>query len=481
MLRTVLRMSLQWPQNQNHRLAVARQLPPLHQASMPYWPSYSGISPEARRVYLEWLATGRSEPSIEMGFVFLYFYGLERRLFVENADTDLIVEEVKRLRSIYGRNGSFDTYSRNLVDAASMLQGEPGTPVPSYDMASGFEIPFGVRRYIGARLAAKEPLTARDALSWTLSTPDTRLRTPAIRCFSEFQELWNARFAARYPSGLRISTPRTRLKPVYRAASGSFITPINIGSLPDIAAVTAPLVQLRELAYACTEDLAAYSRLLGRKPAAAGTAEAAALLPPEILDGHAGKALNDVRRGIAAYVDTSNLRPISTAELCSLIGLDCGTADRLPVDTERQMSAVLDRLGVGFEPDRRHGPSGPARAGSVVLFKVTEGGTVEADRAQYAAARTMVEVAALAAVADGEVADGEVVAIERDLENLPGLSLAEVARLRARVRALLSDPPKQQATLNRLAKLPSEERDRIAQSAMAAILADGRVMPQEIK
>lgn len=47
---------------------------------MSYWPSYSAISPTCRSAYLDWLAGGRSDPGISIGYVFLFLYGLERRV-----------------------------------------------------------------------------------------------------------------------------------------------------------------------------------------------------------------------------------------------------------------------------------------------------------------------------------------------------------------------------------------------------------------
>lgn len=82
----------------DHR-AAERSVPALD-----YWPSYSTISPAARSHYLRWLSGGRAEPSVPIGYVFLYFYGLERRLIVDSRtnpsvamERDLIVTEIRRL------------------------------------------------------------------------------------------------------------------------------------------------------------------------------------------------------------------------------------------------------------------------------------------------------------------------------------------------------------------------------------------------
>jgi hypothetical protein len=77
----------------NHRalvdptLAVASDADSLG-SSLGYWPNYSELTPSARRAYLEWLASGRCAPNAPIGYVFVYFYGLERRLIAEKSEQD---------------------------------------------------------------------------------------------------------------------------------------------------------------------------------------------------------------------------------------------------------------------------------------------------------------------------------------------------------------------------------------------------------
>jgi TerB N-terminal domain len=86
---------------------------------MGYWPSYSEISSGARRAYLNWLAGGRRDPEADIGFVFLFFYGLERRAIIDGAkdepaqaDWPVIAAELRRLLSIYGeKSHSFRRYA----------------------------------------------------------------------------------------------------------------------------------------------------------------------------------------------------------------------------------------------------------------------------------------------------------------------------------------------------------------------------------
>lgn len=85
-------------------LLVANFDPDYSGSTMNYWPSYSTISPRARAAYLEWLARGRKDPSINISYVFLFFYGLERRVLIDaqksedaRADVELIITEVERV------------------------------------------------------------------------------------------------------------------------------------------------------------------------------------------------------------------------------------------------------------------------------------------------------------------------------------------------------------------------------------------------
>ncbi|MDR1658434.1 MAG: TerB N-terminal domain-containing protein [Deltaproteobacteria bacterium] len=64
--------------------------------------------------YLKWLATGRSDPKANIKYVYLFFYGLERRLFfdsqkhpVSKEERLAINSEIRRLLSIYGDDSSF--------------------------------------------------------------------------------------------------------------------------------------------------------------------------------------------------------------------------------------------------------------------------------------------------------------------------------------------------------------------------------------
>lgn len=78
--------------------------------SLPYWPHYIDISPGQRFAYLNWLRD--IDNPIDAGYVFLYYYGLERHLLIGNFEKAF--NQIIRLRNNH-KNKSFQKYSENAL------------------------------------------------------------------------------------------------------------------------------------------------------------------------------------------------------------------------------------------------------------------------------------------------------------------------------------------------------------------------------
>lgn len=453
-------------------------------ATLTYWQSYAGFDPKARWTYLDWLAGGRTNPVVPIGYVFVFFYGLEQRLLVDEAreEASRIFAEVRRLKGLYGGNGSFQSYASKLLALAPLYgDEEPDQSAPSAELRHNYydlALPLDVRIRLGRKLKDDKALDAEDALIWVLALPDVYLRTPAQRCFGELKELWTLRFAARNPGGLRVRRPRSQIRYEYRAASGAFTTTATM-DLPDISGTSAPLAPLRALLETCTEDLSVYSRLLGRDPDARGRLRGDMLLPAELRTSCS--SLGQCRSELEGLVAGSP--GVRASSLAAALDLDVEPGiEKLPATLLRQMGGALDTLGFGCEPDRRYGPSTAVRTDALLcLFPAADGGPVDHERPAYAAARGVVEVATLAAMADGEVVPAELDAIERRLRSMPDLDEREIARLIAYGRSLTLDPPKVRTALKRLSEGSPTGRAALAASAIDAVLADGVVHPDEVR
>jgi hypothetical protein len=98
---------------------------------LPYFPTYAGMSPSQRATYLRWLCD-ITQP-IQIGYVFVYYYGLERHLAFGAFDE--AVDEILILRK-HHHHPSFNAYSdsalmhgcliRERIDVLKKLYALPG-------------------------------------------------------------------------------------------------------------------------------------------------------------------------------------------------------------------------------------------------------------------------------------------------------------------------------------------------------------------
>ena len=112
----------------NLRLSV--RFVPLECVPRPdYYPMYSSLTPEQRGAYIDWLARGRKDGHPEerdLGFVFLFFYGIERRLLVEQKHSLDLINELPELMNRYaafGRSKSLPAYTCQLLHFWGHAQG----------------------------------------------------------------------------------------------------------------------------------------------------------------------------------------------------------------------------------------------------------------------------------------------------------------------------------------------------------------------
>ncbi len=448
-----------------------------------YWPSYASITPTGRRAFLLWLADGRRDPSVDIGLVFIFFYGLERRLFIDRALTEApsLVAEVERLLGIYGGNGSFQGYAQAFLGAARLAAGDLAPPKPA-PTGYSYELPLGTRVHIGRLLAAGQPIDATAALLWVLGSPETRLRTPGQRCFAELEQLWTVRFAERNTGGLKVRTPQRRIKASYRAASGTFEVDVPGAheGLPDIASVTAPLQGLRDLLESCMTELEPYSRLLGRRPEARDGLEAAMLLPPAIRGAAASGVLGAASTRLDALLGPTGMALTTPRALAEALGVQVGQ-DAPGQQLVTRLSLMLDHLDVGLEPDRRYGGPATGADAKVVAFHAPGGAPVAAGHSAFDAARLALEIAVLAAAADGDVTPTELETLVAEARKAPRLEPHERLRLEAFVQSLAGEPPRIQAALKRAGALPADRRAAIAGAAVGAVLADGQATADEVR
>lgn len=455
-------------------------------ATMDYWPSYDSLTPGARAAYLSWLAGPRSDPRTYIGFIFLYFYGLERRALHDlgtatpTAELAAIANEVRRLLTIYD-NGSFQSYGDRFlaVVEAAHIAAAPLVPPTGAELVRHWEVPLSVRVALGRFCAAGEPIPAEWALVWLRTHPEAYLRTPATRCVAEFDELFQYRYRARFKgAGMVVKPPKAQLAVSYRTASAGFrgSFDVSVGGLPDVGRLVGPVNKLKDLAAECTDALDSYSRYLGRHPGGAGSPGAVALLPDELLQSHGGATVEALR----AWCDETVRGGPASVVLEDLIAQwSPGRTDKLVKAEAVAIAGLLGKLGFGLEPDVRFGAPTPSAGSTIVLFPLPPGAT-DAPSPEYAAAATVVHLAAVVATADGSVTDDERLHLAEHLEAVLRLDPAERTRLETHLVWLSSAKAGLGGLKKRIDALSQSRRDAVGRFLVDVAAADGVVTPAEI-
>ena len=129
---------------------------------------------------------------------------------------------------------------------------------------------------------------------------------------------------------------------------------------------------------------------------------AAMLLPIDLQRNATSGAIVDFRRQIETVIGKQG-RGSSTAQIIlEMAGIDIPADGKIPAASADSLGRSLDAIGVAIEPDRRYGSSVPRADEQVFVFRAPHGGPVDPDRPPFRSMRAQVEVAVLAAAADGE-------------------------------------------------------------------------------
>jgi hypothetical protein len=144
---------------------------------------------------------------------------------------------------------------------------------------------------------------------------------------------------------------------------------VEVGDLPDVTALQAPIETLRELARECTDALDPFSRWLGRHPDDASSLAGTALLPAELIGSVESKDLG-------ALLDSLE-RHLGDGQECVIAGEELigqwpgGPRKKLSKADSLSLCELLSKNGYGIEPDVRFGGP-PLNGGDVVLFRQLE-------------------------------------------------------------------------------------------------------------
>lgn len=451
-------------------------------SAMPYWPSYSSIAPGCRAAYLRWLADGREDSSFNIGYVFLFFYGLERRLLRERAqcpqeEFEEILVEVERLLRVYQQNRSFQRYAgsflqlmRSTVTAGRLYEAPPPTiekGSPSLALKVG----------LGQAFLDRKPLPPGWALAWYFACDPARHSCAATHCQEELLRLFETRYSAELGVGFVIPTASGRLTESYRPASAAFEGEVVIDlAVPIVSLHPASPGRIVAIAESCTGDLEAYARSFKRKSAKSALARIA-LLPSELVVVLADDRLVALRKWLEEVVPADAPVLVQAGDLAErCIG---SRRDRLERKEVTEAALILQRFGFGIEPDPRFGGGAIFGTERVCLFRLPSDAPL-APSDGYSAAELLIRLCVAVACADDTASSEERRCVEGIASSLDGLGVAEQRRLDAHALRLFECRTALGSIAKRVANLPLVSRDRLGTLLVGVAAVDGRIGAQEI-
>ena len=452
-----------------------------------YWPSYSDISATARRAYLNWLAGGRSHPDADVGYVFLFFYGLERRVIIDAsndaaalADYPVIAQEIRRLISIYGnKSGSFKSYASGLLDWICIAQQQKNKlyldSVP--ELSKSYELPLYIRLALGMAAVDGAPIPKHLACAWAKLDPNIFTRTPGRRCPEYFDKLFEIKYTETFGSGMVVRPNKTKLKAVYRPASSGFrisnqsLLTKTFGEVPDISILTEPLKKLQQLVLAVNDDLSPYSRAIAKNTEANNALDSLIYLPLALWPDNAQKALNEIKSTVALGATT-----LLFSELLSrLNGENLFSKEKVSA-----LARALEFAGIGMEPDVLGGAKPPKADSTVVLFAEPDK-ELSRTTGAYQAALLTLQLSSAVAMADGDFSASEMAYLQNQINLWTHLSVNHQRRLHAHLILLKAAPPLSLAGIKKkFEHLSSSEIESIAAFLATVAQADGVVAPSEV-
>lgn len=449
-----------------------------------YWPSYSELEPASRAAFLNWLAAGRPGGA-DIGYVFLFFYGIERRILfdtnpkeIPNLETASLISEIERLLELYPDNRSFNGYASGFLSFVKFMQtGLNFSTIKPPVEKRGWELPLELKIGLGHIVRKGNPIPAKWVLSWLRLHPESSFRTAAIRCKEEFDELLTFRYHQRHGSGMVIRPNKTKIKHSYRPASSSFSNSVELDfpCLPDVTRLKQPIRNIQNLAEDVTNELDSYSRWIGRYRDR-DSLRAIALLPAELVRRHQSPELDRLNARIESALAGANAAVIEVSALVA--GFPSAKKDRFSAAEAKTFVELVEKLGFGIEPDVRYSKINLTRHERVSIYRLK--GKPSEPTARYHAATVFLHLGAVVATADEMMSRDETAQLELHLEQSLGLGKEDRTRLNAHLQWLLVEPPTLSRVKPRIEMLSKSDQNRITQFIITIAGVDGAVGSDEI-
>lgn len=452
-------------------------------SSLKYYPSYSQLSSLCRDTYLKWLEGDRTRPSTPIGYVFLYFYGIERRILLDhligkkgnNDEFKALFAEIQRLKSIFKDNKSFFWYCTKLLEIMCIYK--PGlVSIDNQEMSYGYDSIL-LKYQISQAAINNKPISSNIALHWLKSLSAYNLKTPARRCSEEFDELFRLVYTQKYGDGILVKPNKSRLSIHYFPASAS-LSGIRLEALdiPDPSILRGPSNKFISIAEECTNQLDSYSRHLGRKDTSKNDLSAKILLPEILLKSHTTEFIENFKTQVNDVLVKHN-GVISVKNFWEII--DEPLPEKINKKVFLFMHSIVDKAGYDMVPNPHLNHGKPIKDGSIVLFN-------EKLESSYVPTFAYNEIlihlwlGSIIAKQDESIHDNKLEVLKSRIDSENQLTPAEKQSLHAYLMWRLHNTVSFTGLKKHLSVLDPQTKETISQNLIEISLADGKVTKQEI-
>lgn len=348
---------------------------PVSVDELPYYPSYGTLTPSQRGFYLDWLARGRRDTSpdgVPTGYLFLFFYGIERRILIDGDRDPAMWFEVFELLRLYGlkrKSRSISSYFGDFLHFTSYAAGSEGYANVCQTLLDlqGMRI-----SETSLALALANRHRRGETMDWALAhlvamnLEESRRSVVTERTGDAFKSMFMKRFQAIYPSGMplktskrdhtvRYQTGNATLFPRYYNYGGNAPDAIQL-KVPGVISLKSQFKGLSTIWNECIEDLSGYSRAVARLSNATQVTNQDLLkahlsLPPELRHEHKHPFAEAFQQTLESCPESNGVRFMPVTGLAAL--LDIPQRAVLTQKQSEDVAALVESLGYTLAPHPR--------------------------------------------------------------------------------------------------------------------------------
>ncbi|WP_323946956.1 tellurite resistance TerB family protein [Aeromonas hydrophila] len=450
-----------------------------------YYPSYKNLTADAKKRYLQWMANGRKDPDVAIGFVFIFFYGLERRCFIDAKRDELakrempyIFAEVARLVSIYSAHPSFARYATNFLEYGMAKNISKEYYLFSAQEADplSYHVPISLKICLGQLVRDGKPVPADWALLWATCTPIISLRTPAQRCFDLFKVMFIEIYKREYGDGIKLKELKSRVEVSYAPSSNAVSQFIErcVTNLSDVSFSQPYIKKLNKVVELCTSLLEPYSRYLGRNAGSENTLEALLHLPYQYWPTAMKQpfvALEEVVGVDAMLLPWSDLA--ARININSMGGLNKAQYEGL--------ATILAHHHMSIEPHPEGSNKRQKGDESVVIYPINPNEKADRNPSGVATVSAFVDLACIVLNTDEDKSEVTIAFLKEQIGSMTFLTQSQSVRLVAKALLGTQIPPTLSIVKKTIDGLDDEQKALVGKLLVAFVKADNSITPAKVK